>query len=147
MAPALVLDARMDMAVMTEETFGPVLPVMKVERAEEGRRAGQRRAPRALAASVWTADWERGRARLGAALDAGMVGVNEPGTHYALGSVPFGGVKASGLWRRHGDEGLLALTQAQSVIEHEWPADMPDPWWYPRDPRIVAALRWLLGLP
>jgi acyl-CoA reductase-like NAD-dependent aldehyde dehydrogenase len=145
MAPALVLNATMDMAVMTEETFGPVIPVMKVDRAEDAvalANAGRE----GLAASVWTLDSERA-ARLSESLEAGMIGINEPGTHYALGSLPFGGVKESGMWRRHGDEGLLALTQAQSVIEHEWPADMPDPWWFPRDPRIVAALRRLLGLP
>jgi acyl-CoA reductase-like NAD-dependent aldehyde dehydrogenase len=145
MAPALVLNAAMDMAVMCEETFGPVIPVMKVDRAEEAvglANAGHE----GLAASVWTADSARAE-RLAASLEAGMIGINEPGTHYALGSLPFGGVKSSGLWRRHGDEGLLALTQAQSLIEHEWPADMPDPWWFPRDPRIVAAVRRLLGLP
>ena len=35
MAPALVLDARMDMHVMNEKCFGPVLPIMKISRAEE----------------------------------------------------------------------------------------------------------------
>jgi acyl-CoA reductase-like NAD-dependent aldehyde dehydrogenase len=145
MAPALVLGATMDMAVMTEETFGPVIPVMKVDRAEEAV-AFANAGVEGLAASVWTLDPERA-ARLSSLLEVGMVGINEPGTHYALGSLPFGGVKASGMWRRHGDEGLLALTQAQSVVEHEWPADMPDLWWFPRDPRIVAVLRRLLGLP
>jgi acyl-CoA reductase-like NAD-dependent aldehyde dehydrogenase len=145
MAPALVLGARMDMQVMTDETFGPVLAVMKVDRAEEAV-ALANSGPEGLAASVWTQDLEKGE-RLTAALDAGMVGVNEPGTHYSYGSLPFGGVKSSGMWRRHGDEGLLALTQAQSLIVHEWPADMPDPWWFPRDPRIIALLRRLLGLP
>ncbi len=145
MAPALVLNAAMDMAVMTEETFGPVIPVMKVDRAEEAV-AFANSGAHGLAASVWTSDAERA-ARLAELLEVGMIGVNEPGTHYALGSLPFGGVKSSGLWRRHGDEGLLAFTQAQSLLEHEWPLDMPDPWWFPRDPRIVAILRRLLGLP
>jgi acyl-CoA reductase-like NAD-dependent aldehyde dehydrogenase len=144
-SPALVLNASMDMAVMTEETFGPVLPVMKVARAEDAVALANAGAE-GLAASVWTTDPDRADS-LVSMIDAGMVGINEPGTHYALGSLPFGGVKSSGMWRRHGDEGLLALTQAQSVIAHEWPADMPDPWWFPRDPRIVAVLRVLLGLP
>ncbi|MDE2142263.1 MAG: aldehyde dehydrogenase family protein, partial [Elusimicrobia bacterium] len=144
MAPALVLGARMDMAVMTEETFGPVLPVMKVARADDAV-ALANRGPEGLAASVWSDDLEKA-GRLAAALEAGMVGINEPGTHYSYGSLPFGGVKGSGLWRRHGDEGLLALTHAQSVIAHEWPANMPDPWWFPRDPGIIAVLRFLLGL-
>ena len=144
MAPALVLDARMDMMIMSEETFGPVIPIMKVARAEEAvalANAGRE----GLAGSVWSMDLERA-GRLAAALEVGMVGVNEPGTHYAYGSLPFGGVKSSGLWRRHGDEGLLALTQAQSLVEHEWPANMPDPWWFPRDRRVLAVLRRLLGL-
>jgi acyl-CoA reductase-like NAD-dependent aldehyde dehydrogenase len=144
MAPALVLNASMDMTVMTEETSGPVIPVMKVARAEDAVALANSGAE-GLSASVWTADPDRA-ARLVSALDAGMIGINDLGAHYALGSLPFGGVKASGLWRRHGDEGLLALTQAQSLIEHEWPADGADPWWFPRGPRIVAVLRLLLGL-
>ncbi|MFI5362818.1 MAG: aldehyde dehydrogenase family protein [Elusimicrobiota bacterium] len=145
MAPALVLGATMDMKVMSEETFGPVIPVMKVARAEDAVVLANAGAE-GLAASVWTRDPDRAD-RLVSSLDAGMVGINEPGTHYALGSLPFGGVKASGMWRRHGDEGLLALTQAQSVLEHEWPLDRPDPWWYPRDPRLLALLRLALRLP
>jgi acyl-CoA reductase-like NAD-dependent aldehyde dehydrogenase len=144
MAPALVLGAKPDMLVMRDETFGPVLAIMKVERAEEAvalANAGDT----GLAASVWTTDPDRAQ-RLTASLDAGMIGINEPGTHYAYGALPFGGVKSSGMWRRHGDEGLLALTQAQSILEHEWPADMPDPWWFPRDERVIAVLRRLLGL-
>jgi acyl-CoA reductase-like NAD-dependent aldehyde dehydrogenase len=145
MAPALVLGARMDMTVMTEETFGPVLPMMKVARAEEAV-ALANAGPEGLAASVWSQDLEKA-ARLAGSLEAGMVGVNEPGTHYSYGSLPFGGIKASGMWRRHGEEGLLALTQAQSWIVHEWPANVPDPWWFPRDASIIVLLRRLLGLP
>lgn len=144
MAPALVLGARPDMLVMTEETFAPVLPVMKVTRAEDAVALANAGAA-GLAASVWSADLERAE-RLAASLEAGMVGINEPGTHYAYGSLPFGGVKNSGMWRRHGDEGLLALTQAQSILSHEWPVDMPDPWWFPRDRRVLAVLRRALGL-
>jgi acyl-CoA reductase-like NAD-dependent aldehyde dehydrogenase len=117
---------------------------MKVARAEDAV-ALANLGLEGLAASVWSADLEKA-ARLAASLEAGLVGVNEPGTHYSYGSLPFGGVKSSGMWRRHGDEGLLTLTQAQSLIVHEWPANLPDPWWFPRDPAIVFLLRRLLGL-
>ncbi len=145
MAPALVLDARMDMRVMTEECFGPVLPIMKISRAEDAvalTNAGQE----GLAASVWTTDLVRGE-KLAAALEVGLVGVNEPSSHYAYGALPFGGVKKSGLGRRHGDEGLLAFTQAQSVVIHEWPDASSDPWWFPYDERKAGFLRKLMGLP
>lgn len=143
MRPALVLGATMDMAVMTDETFGPVLPVMRVSRAEDAV-ALANSGPEGLAASVWSKDLDRAE-RLAASLDAGMVGINEPATHYAFGGLPFGGVKAGGMWRRHGEEGLLALTQAQSVLAHEWPLDAADPWWFP-SPRVLGPLRRLLGL-
>ncbi len=145
MSPALVLDATPDMAVMNEETFGPVLAVTKVGRPEEAVILANASA-QGLAASVWSRDLDRAEA-IASQLEAGMVGVNEPSSHYALGSLPFGGVKSSGMWRRHGDEGLLALTQAQSLIEHEWPADLPDPWWFPYEGRRTRLLARLLGLP
>lgn len=145
MAPALVLDARMDMEVMTHETFGPVVPVMKVSRGEEAI-ALCNAGPEGLAASLWTTDLEKGEA-LSATVEAGMVGINEPATHYALGSMPFGGVKASGVGRRHGEEGLLMFTQSQSVLTHEFPDALPDFWWYPYKEERVAFLRRLLGLP
>jgi len=145
MAPALVVGASMDMTVMTEETFGPVLPVMRVARAEEAVVLANE-GPQGLAASVWSGDIERAE-NLSAQLEVGLVGLNEPATHYAVGSLPLGGMKASGMWRRHGDEGLLAFTQAQSVMVHEWPADMSDPWWFPYEERKTSLLRKILGLP
>ncbi|MDX6770987.1 MAG: aldehyde dehydrogenase family protein [Elusimicrobiota bacterium] len=144
MAPALVLDPAPGMRVCSEEIFGPVLAVTRVGRAEEAVAAANE-GPWGLAASVWTADHERGEA-LGAALQCGLVGVNEPSTHYALGSLPFGGFKSSGLGRRHGDEGLRAFTQPQSVIVHEWPPETADPWWFPYDAVKSAWLRRLTGL-
>lgn len=145
MAPALVLDPTPAMRVCGEETFGPVLCVSRVGRAEEAV-ALANAGPWGLAASVWTADLERGEA-LGAALEAGLIGVNEPSTHYAVGSLPFGGFKDSGLGRRHGDEGLRAFTQPQSFLVHEWPRDTPDPWWFPYEAAKAAWLRRLTGLP
>lgn len=145
MSPALVLDARMDMRVMTEECFGPVIPVMKVSRGEEAV-ALANAGTEGLAASVWTTDLAKGEA-LAHALEVGLVGVNEPASHYAFGSLPFGGMKQSGMGRRHGDEGLLAFTQSQSVLVHEWPNAAPDLWWFPYDERKAGFLRKLMGLP
>jgi len=145
MSPALVIDARMDMRVMTEESFGPVIPVMKISRAEDAI-ALTNAGTEGLAASVWTTDLAKGE-RLAAALEVGLVGVNEPASHYAFGALPFGGMKQSGMGRRHGEEGLLAFTQSQSVLVHEWPDAAPDLWWFPYDDRKAGFLRKLMGLP
>ncbi len=144
MAPALVLDARMDMRVMTEETFGPVIAIMKVSRAEEAV-ALANAGPNGLSASVWSTDLAKAE-RLAAALEVGLVGINEPASHYAYGSLPFGGMKQSGMGRRHGEEGLLAFTQAQSVLVHEWPDNICDPWWFPYTERKAGFLRRLMRL-
>lgn len=143
MAPALVLNATPDMLVMSEETFGPVVAIMKVARAEEAVLLANTSAE-GLSASVWCQDSERAE-RLVSALDVLAVGINEPATHYAFASVPFGGLKASGVWSRHGDEGLLCLTRPRSIIEHEWPADYIDPWWYPYEPRKTSWIQRILN--
>ena len=127
--PALVLEADHSMKVMTEETFGPVLPVMKVERGEEAIRLSNR-GPYGLSASLWTADLARAE-RLGTGVEAGLLSVNDVMSHYAVCSLPFGGIKESGLGRRHSDEGLRMFCWAQAVCVHEWPARTPELWWFP----------------
>jgi acyl-CoA reductase-like NAD-dependent aldehyde dehydrogenase len=140
--PALVLGATPEMKVMSEETFGPVLPVMKVSCAEEAVRLANA-GSYGLAASVWTTDLEKGE-RLAASLEAGMVGINEVLSHYAVPSLPFGGVKSSGLGRRHSEDGLRMFCQAQAVLAHEWPASIPDPWWYPYHSWKSKFIEWIL---
>jgi succinate-semialdehyde dehydrogenase/glutarate-semialdehyde dehydrogenase len=96
------------------ETFGPVVSVYRVRDDDEAvRRANE--GEYGLNASVWTRDTARGR-RVAARIKAGTVNVNE-GYAAAWGSVgaPMGGMRASGLGRRHGAEGILAFTETQNV--------------------------------
>src|SRR5680860_633848 len=96
------------------ETFGPVVSIYRVASdAEAVRRAND--TPFGLNASVWTADVGRGR-RIARAIRAGTVNVNE-GYIATWGSVaaPMGGMKDSGLSRRHGAEGITKYTETQTV--------------------------------
>ncbi|WP_098456469.1 succinic semialdehyde dehydrogenase [Sanguibacter antarcticus] len=97
-----------------EETFGPVVTVERVANDAEAV-AVMNETEFGLNASVWTRDLGRGR-RIAAAVRAGTVNVND-GYAAAWGSVaaPMGGMKASGLGRRHGSDGILAFTEAQTV--------------------------------
>ncbi len=129
MAPALVLDAPADSRLMREEIFGPVLPVSAVRSAEEAVLLAND-GHYALSASIWSRDVSRAEA-LSARLEAGVVGVNDLPNFSAVCSLPFGGFKRSGLGRRFADEGLRMFCETQSVLVHEWPAALPELWWFP----------------
>jgi acyl-CoA reductase-like NAD-dependent aldehyde dehydrogenase len=114
-APTLLADVTPDMAVMREETFGPVLPVMRVANAEEALRVAND-TPLGLSGSVWSGDVARARA-LARRLEAGSVCVNDVLVNYYCVEAPLGGVKASGLGFRHGPEGLRQFCRVETVVE------------------------------
>ncbi|MEV7147501.1 succinic semialdehyde dehydrogenase [Streptomyces sp. NPDC093084] len=112
-----ILDGVEDaMAVCTEETFGPVVSLYRF-RTEDEAVEHANGTPYGLNSSVWTRNGSRGSA-VAARLRTGTVNVNE-GYAPAYGSVqsPMGGMKDSGLGRRHGSEGILKYTEAQTVAQ------------------------------
>ena len=112
--PTVLEGVTPDMACRNEETFGPLVAVYPVADDHEAV-ALANDTEYGLNASVWTRDRSRGRA-LAARIHAGTVNVNE-GYAAAWGSVgaPMGGMKASGLGRRHGREGILKYTESQNI--------------------------------
>ncbi|MEU6535058.1 succinic semialdehyde dehydrogenase [Streptomyces sp. NPDC047000] len=114
--PTVLEGVETPMAVCGEETFGPVVSVYRFATDDEAiERANA--TPYGLNSSVWTKDARRGRA-VAARLRTGTVNINE-GYAPAYGSVqsPMGGMKDSGLGRRHGSEGILKYTEAQTVAQ------------------------------
>jgi acyl-CoA reductase-like NAD-dependent aldehyde dehydrogenase len=112
--PTLLLDVDHSMEVMTEETFGPTLPVMKVRDADEGVRLANDSAY-GLQASVWTKDVAKGE-RLARMIEAGVVSVNDAQVNYVALELPMGGWKDSGLGARHGAEGIRKYTKQQALL-------------------------------
>src|ERR671914_686730 len=112
--PTLVVDVDHTMELMTEETFGPTLPVMKVRDAEEAVRLAND-SQYGLQGSIWTRDAARGE-RLARMLEVGVASVNDAQVNYAALELPMGGWKASGLGARHGEYGIRKYTKQQAVL-------------------------------
>ncbi|MEW1614420.1 MULTISPECIES: succinic semialdehyde dehydrogenase [unclassified Streptomyces] len=114
--PTILDGVEAPMAVCTEETFGPVVSIYRFSDEDEVI-ALANATPYGLNSSVWTTDSRRGH-EVAARLRTGTVNINE-GYAPAYGSVqsPMGGMKDSGLGRRHGSEGILKYTEAQTVAQ------------------------------
>ena len=92
--PTVLVDVDHTMSCMTEETFGPTVPVMKVADADEAVRLAND-SEYGLAASVWTKDAARGE-EIARRIEAGAVCVNDAQLNYLALELPMGGWKSSG---------------------------------------------------
>jgi len=111
--PTVLTDVDHSMKAMTEETFGPTLPIMKVRDEEEAVRLAND-SEYGLNSSVWTRDVERGEA-IARRIEAGNTCVNDGLINFVAQEVPFGGVKSSGLGYRHSGGGIRKYTQPHTI--------------------------------
>jgi acyl-CoA reductase-like NAD-dependent aldehyde dehydrogenase len=110
----VLVDVDHSMKAMTEETFGPTLPIMKVRDAEEAIRLANE-SPYGLGGSVVTKDVHRGE-QVARRLQAGAVCVNDAIMNYMALELPMGGWKASGMGSRHGAGGIRKYTRQQAIL-------------------------------
>ncbi|MEK7239311.1 MAG: aldehyde dehydrogenase family protein [Gemmatimonadota bacterium] len=125
--PTILVDVPADSRAMTEETFGPLLPVTAVRDVDEAiTRAND--TTQGLSASVWTRDVTRGIA-VAQRLQAGSVAINDACTTAGICDVPHGGFKASGLGKVHGEMGLQECVRTKAVMV-DWFQSWREPWWF-----------------
>ncbi|HHW82361.1 MAG TPA: succinate-semialdehyde dehydrogenase (NADP(+)), partial [Actinomycetales bacterium] len=113
-APTVLTDVPPEAELYAAETFGPVVSLYRVGSDEEAvERAND--TDYGLNASVWSRSARRGRA-VAEQIRCGTVNVNEGYiAAWASTGAPMGGMGASGLGRRHGEEGLVKYTEAQTI--------------------------------
>ncbi|UCC54759.1 MAG: aldehyde dehydrogenase family protein [Anaerolineaceae bacterium] len=141
--PTILVDVTAEMRVVREETFGPVLSVMEIADVEEAIKQVNN-SPYGLTASVWTRDndlaWMIARK-----LKVATVAVNDHMWPFFAPEVPWGGIKASGLGRVGGAEGLQSMTY-QKVISFDRFNLPRELYWYPRPKWLYFALLLLVPI-
>ncbi|WP_175988979.1 aldehyde dehydrogenase family protein [Microbacterium tenebrionis] len=111
--PAIVVDADPSLRVVTQEQFGPVIPIIAFDDEDEAV-ALSNDTWAGLCGSVWTASPEAAN-RVGSQLECGYVWVNDHGATRLDLRAPFGGVKGSGFGREQGIEGVRAFQDTRSI--------------------------------
>jgi acyl-CoA reductase-like NAD-dependent aldehyde dehydrogenase len=140
--PTVLADVDQSMSCITEETFGPTLPVVKVADENEAIRLAND-SKYGLSATVWTGDPHRGE-RIARRLEVGAVNVNDALSNLFLPGLPMGGWKESGLgYRAGGPSGLIKYCRQQAITAPRLPTQKTELMWYPASKRRT---RFVLGL-
>ncbi|HEY1970648.1 MAG TPA: aldehyde dehydrogenase family protein [Pseudonocardia sp.] len=112
--PTVLLDPERDAPVMTEEIFGPILPVLTVSSLSEAIAFVNAR-PKPLAAYLFSSK-RADRERLVAEVSAGGAVINHLAMHCLIPQLPFGGVGNSGMGAYHGEWGFQTFSHRKAVL-------------------------------
>lgn len=141
-SPTVLDGIQLDDAIMQEEIFGPLLPLIDCSSAEEAIKI-VRSFPKPLALYLFTGN-NKMKNKILNELSFGGGGVNETIMHITNSKLPFGGVGQSGLGSYHGEAGFRCFSHYKSILEKpvlpEVPVKYP-----PYTQRKLNVLKWVAG--
>jgi acyl-CoA reductase-like NAD-dependent aldehyde dehydrogenase len=141
--PTVLIDVEPSMAVATEETFGPVIPILKVANAEDALRLANH-SRYGLGGSIFSRNQQIAW-RLARELQSGSVCINDSLVNFIVTDAPMGGSKESGFGFRHGAEGIQKFCQQKTIVEHRF-GPKEEFFWYPTTKKKGEQIRHLLNL-
>ncbi len=142
-APTVMTGVTWDDAVMREEIFGPVLPVLRISSVREAI-DHVRRAPNPLALYLFTED-DADRDLVVERVSFGGGCINNTGFHLSDPNLPFGGVRSSGIGAYHGKHGFDRFTHYKAVLESSAIKALDLSLRYAPYDGKLSKLKWLFG--
>jgi len=144
--PTVITNATHEMDIVREETFGPIVTIIRVNDEEEAiRLANDTRF--GLGANIWTRDKKKG-IQLAQRIDSGSACVNDMTVTYGLQEAPFGGRKESGVGKVNGETGLKGYCHAQPIIVSRFGGEQTAgmyPYTSEKDKRMKKLIQFLWG--
>ena len=141
--PTVLVDVDHHMKIASEETFGPVIPVIRVKDYEEALRLAND-SRYGLGSSIFSRDKQKAW-RLAQNLQTGSVCINDSLINFIVPEAPMGGYKESGFGYRHGAEGIRKFCHQKTIVIDRFGLKEEFPW-YPTSQRKAKQIRHLLNL-
>ena len=141
--PTVLVDVDHSMSIMTQETFGPVIPLVKVNDADEALRLAND-SRYGLSAAVFSRDAKLSQ-QLAEGLQSGSVCINDSLVPFIVADAPMGGRKDSGFGYRHGADGIRKFCQQKTIVIDRFGLKEEFPW-YPATAKKAQQIRHLLNL-
>jgi succinate-semialdehyde dehydrogenase/glutarate-semialdehyde dehydrogenase len=147
-APTVLVDVTHDMLIMKEETFGPILPIVRFSDDDDAVRMAND-SIYGLSGTVWSKDEARAVA-IARRLETGSVCINESSITYGACEAPFGGRKASGVGQVNGETGLRGYCHALPIVIDRF-GSKEEQVWYPytaeKEKTLQKVIKWVWGTP
>ncbi len=146
--PTVITNVTHDMAIMREETFGPVVAIVRVQSDDEAIRCAND-STYGLTATVWSRSDERAEA-IAKRLVVGSISVNDVALTYGALEAPFGGRRSSGVGQIHGENSLRNFCYPTPILFDRF-RTKEEVVWYPytndKAKLLQRIIRWIWGTP